>query len=268
MRFIGSDSCSLSDDLALHDTECQRGTARLTRPKRRVLADRIKAYYESAPDVHLINQLAAAEARHYEALRRINYRTNIAKLRAAALATAGNACPYCGAVGMPDALDHFLPKEKYPEYSVVRANLVPICSHCNNAKGQTVRDNLNRRVFRHPYYDRDLTRRLVEAKITWVDGKPYFSLRARMKLPDALRSDIHRHISASSLAERFATVGRQQFKMWMDIQQSGNPYTRAVLLYGLEQEIRRRDGIGPNNWESVVLRAILKSKRAINVLSP
>lgn len=42
-------------------------------------------------------------------------------------------CPYCGHRRVRQ-LDHFLPKSKYPSFSVTPLNLVPSCSDCNKDK--------------------------------------------------------------------------------------------------------------------------------------
>jgi hypothetical protein len=45
-------------------------------------------------------------------------------------------CPYCGHPLAPRTLDHFLPKEDWPEYAIFSNNLVPQCSDCAPIKGQ------------------------------------------------------------------------------------------------------------------------------------
>ena len=60
-------------------------------------------------------------------------------------------CPYCGHRRVRQ-LDHFLPKSKYPAFSVTPLNLVPSCSDCNKDKlaGDAARlEDLPL----HPYFD-------------------------------------------------------------------------------------------------------------------
>jgi hypothetical protein len=62
------------------------------------------------------------------------------------------SCPVCGSPVTGD-LDHYLPRDVYPEFSIMRANLVPACTHCNSGvKGATVHGG-NPRRFIHPYFD-------------------------------------------------------------------------------------------------------------------
>ena len=61
-------------------------------------------------------------------------------------------CPMCGS-GTTGSIDHFLPRDIFPEFSVMLANLVPACTHCNSsAKGNTYR-GVNPESFLHPYFE-------------------------------------------------------------------------------------------------------------------
>lgn len=39
-------------------------------------------------------------------------------------------CPACGEDGTPNTLDHYLPKNSYPEFSITACNLFPMCDIC------------------------------------------------------------------------------------------------------------------------------------------
>ncbi|UPG86002.1 HNH endonuclease [Luteibacter aegosomatis] len=63
-------------------------------------------------------------------------------------------CPFCGGIGIPKTLDHFLPKNKHPKYSVLPLNLVPSCRDCNlGEKGQSAA-LVDEDVFLQPYMDK------------------------------------------------------------------------------------------------------------------
>ena len=61
-----------------------------------------------------------------------------------------NLCPYC-LLRQPKSLDHFLPKDFYPEFSVLGWNLVWVCDPCNRKKGNRFVD-APREVI-NPYFD-------------------------------------------------------------------------------------------------------------------
>lgn len=60
-------------------------------------------------------------------------------------------CPFCG-FGQVKTLDHFLPKSKYPLFSVLPLNLVASCRDCNTGKGNTIATKGGEQPL-HPYYD-------------------------------------------------------------------------------------------------------------------
>lgn len=60
-------------------------------------------------------------------------------------------CPFCDHWDV-SSLDHILPKSKYPIFSVVPANLVAICTNCNQRKGDTSPTSQDDGVL-HPYFD-------------------------------------------------------------------------------------------------------------------
>jgi hypothetical protein len=63
------------------------------------------------------------------------------------------SCPMCGS-SVTGALDHFLPKEAFPEFSVMAANLVPACTSCNSSvKGRTYKGESPDEWLIHPYFD-------------------------------------------------------------------------------------------------------------------
>lgn len=68
-----------------------------------------------------------------------------------ALRTSSNGiCPLCG-IGGVSTLDHYLPKARYPLYSVFPVNLVPACMDCNKGKGSSVLTSSDEEPL-HPYF--------------------------------------------------------------------------------------------------------------------
>ncbi|HMJ78849.1 MAG TPA: hypothetical protein VK507_22890 [Iamia sp.] len=60
-------------------------------------------------------------------------------------------CPYCG-TGIATTLDHYLPKARFPEFSILGVNLVPSCGRCNLKKLSALPYRAGRRI-RHVYFD-------------------------------------------------------------------------------------------------------------------
>ncbi|SDP29079.1 hypothetical protein SAMN04488512_112107 [Sulfitobacter litoralis] len=67
-------------------------------------------------------------------------------------------CPYCGGCGELIAsegigtLDHFLPKARYPAFSILPINLIPACATCNTGMGSKFPTDPNLQPL-HPYCD-------------------------------------------------------------------------------------------------------------------
>lgn len=96
---------------------------------------------------HMADELKVSLRSHY---------TNEIKERLSFLSYYRNrlsprVCLMCGGYGA-GTLDHYLPKNEYPEFSIFSKNLVPACS-CNTRRREIVKgDNTNQRII-HPYYD-------------------------------------------------------------------------------------------------------------------
>lgn len=69
------------------------------------------------------------------------------------LVSAREKCPFCGGIGRPRNIDHFLPKSKFPQFSVLPVNLVPSCRDCNmDGKAARTAASAEDQII-HPYWD-------------------------------------------------------------------------------------------------------------------
>lgn len=77
------------------------------------------------------------------------------KVYDALMLAADEKCPFCGGVGRPRNLDHYLPKAYYPQFSILPVNLVPSCRDCNmDGKGEAFAEEEAEQVIQ-PYLDDD-----------------------------------------------------------------------------------------------------------------
>lgn len=86
-------------------------------------------------------------------------------------------CLMCGGTGM-GTLDHYLPKDIYPEFSIFSANLVPACN-CNSLRRTTHKGNASPERVIHPYFDQFVTGRLYQAKFDGDFETPQISIEIR-----------------------------------------------------------------------------------------
>lgn len=77
------------------------------------------------------------------------------KIYSKLLNAAGDDCPFCGGIGKPRNLDHFLPKSRFPQFSILPQNLIPSCLDCNlGEKGEAFATKSDDQII-HPYVDDD-----------------------------------------------------------------------------------------------------------------
>lgn len=75
------------------------------------------------------------------------------------------ACPVCGGASAA-TLDHHLPKDIFPQFSLYSRNLVPACNRCNHVKGvRYLGANVGERGV-HPYFDDFVASQVLEARFT------------------------------------------------------------------------------------------------------
>lgn len=126
----------------------------------------------------------------------------------AILASSIEGCPYCGGIGDVKELDHFLPKSKYPQFSLLTSNLVPSCKICNQDLKKSKFAKLYEEQIIHPYNDINI---FFEDK--WIDVafKPNHEEKMEFFVspPDfwseADKQRAKFHFDMFDLAERYST---------------------------------------------------------------
>ncbi|MHA1630719.1 MAG: HNH endonuclease [Candidatus Heimdallarchaeota archaeon] len=81
------------------------------------------------------------------------------------LVSANDKCPFCGGIGLPSTLDHYLPKANYPQLAVLPINLIPCCKDCNTGKSNSLAKNAEAQAL-HPYFEKN---HFFEEK--WISGR-------------------------------------------------------------------------------------------------
>ncbi|WP_300537008.1 HNH endonuclease [Sphingosinicella sp.] len=110
-------------------------------------------YKRKAPDFLSLRQVELSDEEKAALRHAFDVATRpMAELRGFLLSGSLQQCPFCGLTGA-SSLDHYLPKDAYPEYSIFSKNLVPACPDCNNLKRDIVRNDKGARAFLHPYFD-------------------------------------------------------------------------------------------------------------------
>jgi len=172
------------------------------------------------------------------------------------------SCPVCGSPVTGD-LDHYLPRTNYREFSIMRANLVPACRHCNSGvKGTTVHGGDPRR-FIHPYFDTWAANALWDVEIVRPYKAATFRPRVLPGLP-APRDQI--------VAFHLENVLGTQFHLSMATEWSTLPgqiklRDPVLSLHSVTDQIVLELRIalmskGINSWQAALMRGILAEPAA------
>ena len=179
-----------------------------------------------------------------------------------------DVCSMCGGFN-PDTLDHFFPKDDYPEYTVFSKNLVPAC-RCNR-NGRPLYNPATGDRALHPFFDDCLKHRLVRVSITGPDFRaPTIALQLCCGRR-AERASIKFHMENVIQSKRVSTHLRNRWrrmrtKPWSVIQTLPRNFagTAAALSPYIKDALDRTDNEfeTPNNWRSMLLAGIL-ARRAV-----
>lgn len=186
------------------------------------------------------------------------------KIYDALLNAAKEKCPFCGGIGTPRNLDHFLPKAHFPQFSVLPRNLVPACRDCNmDGKGHAFATNAEDQIIQ-PYADKD--RFFIEQWIfatyhTGNNGEPgdfeyYTSPPEGWSDVDKLR--VRKHFKDFDLAKRYATKAAELLGTVLNqIKTMG----QAGLEIGVIKSILLQPGVDAapfvNHWQKGMYQALM-----------
>ncbi len=113
-------------------------------------------------------------------------------------------CPACGEDGTPNTLDHYLPKDQFPEFAITAANLAPMCDICQGEKLAETVTSANERIFLHPYFDKFLDTQVVFLELGKPLGAhPSITLRPSSALSPEQKALISRHLLGLGVMRRY-----------------------------------------------------------------
>jgi 5-methylcytosine-specific restriction endonuclease McrA len=175
------------------------------------------------------------------------------------LASAPNGiCPLCG-VGHAVTLDHFLPKAKFPMFSVLPLNLIPACRDCNTGKLTAYATAFGEQSL-HPYFDHGkyvsdqwLFARVVQtspASVSFFVAPP-----ANWSVGEGER--VLSHFTSLKLGERFSVLAAGELAsinavLKQYIGRSGPDAVREYLNACAAAEL----SLHKNSWKAAMLLAL------------
>ncbi len=178
-------------------------------------------------------------------------------------------CPFCG-LGHASTLDHFLPKTKYPQLSVVPLNLVPSCKDCNTGKSSAVASRAEEQCL-HPYFDREqfIHDQWLFAEI--IDSVPQ-TVRYFVNAPNYWDSEskerVQAHFKEFNLAYRYTIEAASELanqRYIFDSFMSTNGHEALIEL--LKSHVCSFEKVHMNSWQTALYQALVNDLENISVVS-
>ncbi|MEV6827431.1 hypothetical protein [Amycolatopsis sp. NPDC051102] len=185
----------------------------------------------------------------------------LAPLRAELLAGAAyELCPMCGRNPVAE-LDHYLPKDKYPEFSILAFNLIPVCGRCNRAKSNLITGN--RGYLFHAYYDKvPHSPTLLVANLNVTPISTLVTFEVNKKLPQQLYRDACFQFNTLKLADLYvgASIPElvERIDLYRQYHESGVGATGVAYDASRHAKHLRKE-FGAHYWKAALYDAVASS---------
>ncbi|WP_447902988.1 hypothetical protein [Pseudomonas serbica] len=177
-----------------------------------------------------------------------------------------NLCPACGEFGKPNTLDHYLPKGKYPHFSITPVNLFPMCDSCQKEKLEKTNTLQEARLFLHPYFDDFVERQIIHVVIEPPYDTPTFRLELSDWLIGEQRSVVQAHVRELAIERRFATFFKAEsiriLKHAAKIRNGKMTIEQSVELF---RSLHEDPSL--NSWQHLYYRAVLENPEMLEYLA-
>lgn len=172
-------------------------------------------------------------------------------------------CPACGEDGTPNTLDHYLPKNEYPDYAITAVNLFPMCDTCQGKKLEQVLSEDGERLFLHPYFDEFLDQQVLTLNIDGPYSAPLsIELKPSEGLSPELQSLVARHIKGLGINKRYYHFFREQYTHLLgsaaDIREAELDMQQQLTLF--RNKARRKS---VNSWGHIFYDSVLANEQLI-----
>lgn len=174
-------------------------------------------------------------------------------------------CPSCGEPGRPRTLDHYLPKDTFPELSILLLNLTPMCDWCQGEKLTEYVTKDGKKRYIHPYFD-DVDKPLFSIAFTSPYSTPSIEVVVYESLPEELSQLVKLHLEGIGFLSRFKEYFKTRYisilRKARDCQLPNTKDLRMTLGILLEMEEEK----SINSWDAVLYRSVLENDDLMNYL--
>lgn len=165
-------------------------------------------------------------------------------------------CPACGEKGVPNTLDHYLPKRTFPQFAISPANLFPMCDACQGAKWEKTGDAAAPRYFIHPYFDTFSRPQIVALTIAGPLATPTFTLAPHPELGGPEQILVGTHLRELEIHERYIRFFRNEHRRLLRSVARLRGSGQNVVAQLTEFAARSADPT-PNSWEHLFYDGVL-----------
>jgi len=165
-------------------------------------------------------------------------------------------CPLCSVRGV-DTLDHYLPKSKYPVFSVTPVNLIPACIPCNKRKHIDFPRTGEEQTL-HPYYDDIENYTWLWASVLQTNPISFnYYVNPPDVWPKILKDRTLNHFASFNLNELFSSHASEELRGAINqLTKLYNENTNLLTLQ-LRECYNSRSALGLNSWQAVMYRTLL-----------
>ncbi|NVJ62498.1 MAG: HNH endonuclease [Gammaproteobacteria bacterium] len=179
-------------------------------------------------------------------------------------------CPFCGNPVSPNTLDHFIPKNDWPEFSIFPNNLVPQCRDCAPIKGDDYFDDTEKlAIFHSPMYHKALSEVTFSIAIDFDQTTKSISVTPKFWLTDDINScavSVKRltlHFRGLQVKKRIITYSNRMLRHWKSLLREND----FDISDALQTRINERTSDDQDkNWETALYKGILKNQDLVNYL--
>ena len=177
-------------------------------------------------------------------------------------------CPSCGEDGAPGTLDHYLPKNVFPELSVCLANLTPMCSKCQGKKSDDYLTNEDQKAFLHPYFDQ-IGECLFHINIQPPFNNPWqFSIALKETVNGEFKRLVESHIAGIDFINRVEVFCESKhlhlLKLMAEEREDEEPLSAEQLI---RRFLRQGQKKALNAWGAIYYQSVLASPDVLDYLN-
>ena len=178
-------------------------------------------------------------------------------------------CPFCGNPKEPDTLDHFMPKDDWPEFSINPNNLVPQCRGCapiKSSKYYCDEDKVS--IYLHPMYTDLLSKFRFKIAVSFSGDTEKVSFRLSLSKPQPIDQPsadrVLRHFRQLGLQKRIQLYCYRELKKWKGLLTKSRFKIEDALNQRLAERAPQEQG---RDWKTALYIGILENIDLVNYLN-